>query len=112
MKVLKKIFKYIEPLWLGNDGKISLRSSLAIVFSIDLVINLHTVIALFPKTVKLNTVAEVVNALMAGLAQAGVILSIEAAMIGMLLGIKAWQTLKENKLADKQTPIEQPQEHV
>lgn len=31
--MLKKFFRYIEPLWLGNDGKISLRASLAIFFS-------------------------------------------------------------------------------
>jgi hypothetical protein len=42
--MLKKLFKYIEPLWLGNDEKISLRRLFAIIFSIDLILNIHQVI--------------------------------------------------------------------
>jgi hypothetical protein len=40
-----KLFKYIEPLWLGKNGKISIRRVLALAFSIDLIRNLSQVIS-------------------------------------------------------------------
>jgi len=36
---MKKVFKYIEPLWLGTNDKISIRKVLALAFSTDLVRN-------------------------------------------------------------------------
>lgn len=41
MKTLYKIFKYIEPLWLGRNKKVSIRSVLAIAFSINFMVNLQ-----------------------------------------------------------------------
>jgi hypothetical protein len=38
--VLKTLFKYIEPLWLGTNGKISIRRVLALAFSTDLIRNI------------------------------------------------------------------------
>lgn len=39
-----KIFRYIEPLWLGARNKISIRRILALAFSVDLIINIsHTI---------------------------------------------------------------------
>jgi hypothetical protein len=38
---MKRFFRYIEPMWLGHDKQISIRRVLALVFSIDLVSNLH-----------------------------------------------------------------------
>ncbi len=35
-----KLFKYIEPLWLGSNGKISIRRVLALAFSTDLIRNI------------------------------------------------------------------------
>jgi len=35
-----KLFKYIEPLWLGNNGKVSIRRVLALAFSTDLIRNI------------------------------------------------------------------------
>ena len=35
-----KIFKYIEPLWLGKNNKVSIRRVLALAFSIDLIRNI------------------------------------------------------------------------
>lgn len=35
-----KLFKYLEPLWLGNNGKISIRRVLALAFSTDLIRNI------------------------------------------------------------------------
>lgn len=42
---MKKLFKYVEPLWLGKNGKISIRRVLALAFSVDLIRNLSEVIA-------------------------------------------------------------------
>lgn len=39
--MLVKIFKYIEPLWTGTDGKISLKAVGAIALLIDFVSNAH-----------------------------------------------------------------------
>jgi len=37
---MRRLFKYLQPLWLGSDGKIALRATLAIIFSIDFVRNM------------------------------------------------------------------------
>lgn len=39
-----KVFKYIEPMWLGNDNKFSIRRFLSLIFSIDLVTNIHHIV--------------------------------------------------------------------
>lgn len=35
-----KLFKYIEPIWLGSNGKVSIRRVLALAFSTDLIRNI------------------------------------------------------------------------
>lgn len=37
---MKKLFNYIEPLWLGKNGKVSIRRVLALAFSVDLIRNI------------------------------------------------------------------------
>lgn len=39
MKYLIKFFRYIEPLWLGRNKKLSIRSVLALAFSINFMVN-------------------------------------------------------------------------
>jgi hypothetical protein len=41
---MKKLFRYIEPIWMGVDNRVSLRRVLAILFSIDLIRNTSHVI--------------------------------------------------------------------
>lgn len=41
MGIPKKIFRYIEPMWLGTDGKLSIRRLFAIVFTVDFIRNIH-----------------------------------------------------------------------
>lgn len=36
---MKKIFKYLEPMWLGAKNEISIRRVLAIAFSVDFIVN-------------------------------------------------------------------------
>jgi hypothetical protein len=78
--MIKKIFKYFEPLWSGNDGKISLRASLAILFAIDFVRNLSYAIYKWD----------------AGRSLEGLSLSlgIEAGLIVGLLGLTTYQNMQ------------------
>lgn len=39
-----QFFKYIEPMWLGSDGKLSVRRFLALMFSFNLVLNTYHII--------------------------------------------------------------------
>ena len=41
--MIYKIFKYIEPIWLGTNKKVSIRRVLTLIFSFNLVLNMsHT----------------------------------------------------------------------
>lgn len=76
---IKKIFKYLEPLWCGNDGKISLRASLAILFSVDFVRSLSHAIWKWDAGRSLEGLS--------------LTLGIEAGLIVGLLGLTTYQNL-------------------
>lgn len=80
--VFKKIFRYIEPLWIGSDGRISLRASLAILFSIDFVRNLSFAISKWSADRSLEGLS--------------LTLGIEAGLIVALLGLTTYQNLAGN----------------
>jgi hypothetical protein len=44
---LIKVFRYLEPLWLGNNDKVSIRRVLAIAFSWDFITNISFAIQKF-----------------------------------------------------------------
>lgn len=77
--MLKKIFKYLEPMWLGNDNKISLRSVLAIAFSFDFMRNLTHAIWKWDAGRSLEGLS--------------LTLGIEAGLIVALLGLKTYQNM-------------------
>lgn len=77
---LKKIFKYLEPAWTGNDGKVSLRASLAIAFSIDFIRNLSHAIWKWDAGRSLEGLS--------------LTLGIEAGLIVGLLGLTTYQNLQ------------------
>ena len=79
---LKKFFKYLEPAWTGNDGKVSIRSVLAIMFSINLIMNLTYAVRRWDSGRSLEGLA--------------LVLGIEAGLIAGLLALKTYQnsTLK------------------
>jgi hypothetical protein len=81
---------YIEYLWVGRDGKPSLRAVLAIVFSIDFVINTSHVIHEWELGKSYSDVA--------------MLLGIEAGLIAALLGLRVYQDIQFDK--NKQTPGE------
>lgn len=75
--MFKKIFKYLEPAWTGDDGKFSLRSALAIVLSINLVLNVNHAIWRWDSQRSLEGLA--------------LVLGIEAGLIAGLLALKTYQ---------------------
>ena len=77
---LKRFFKYIEPAWSGNDGKISLRASLAIAFSIDFIRNVNYAIFKWDSGRSLEGLS--------------LTLGIEAGLIVGLLGLTTYQHLQ------------------
>lgn len=78
-KYLIKLFKYIEPLWLGNNNEISLRRILAIYLCYDLVNNISFTIHKFE--------------IGKSLAEATMLLGLEAGLIAALLGMTTYQNL-------------------
>lgn len=83
---MKKLFKYIEPIWLGNDNKLSIRRVLALVFSFNLVINVHHIIHNwdFGKSY----------------ADAALLLGIEAGLIAALLSLSTYSSAMNHKSHD------------
>lgn len=76
---IKRIFKYLEPAWSGNDGKVSLRAILAIAFSIDFIRNLSHAIWKWDAGRSLEGLS--------------LTLGIEAGLIVGLLGLTTYQNL-------------------
>jgi hypothetical protein len=99
---MKKLFKYIENLWLGNDNKPSIRRILAIIFSIDLVRNFHQAGSAVTKMLKLliegkNLDSNVVNSISSFLSNEAMIIGVEAGLIAALLSLTTYQNLQLNK---------------
>jgi hypothetical protein len=81
---MKKAFKYIEPLWLGKNNKISIRSTLAIAFSWNFMWNLSYAIKKWSDGRSMSDLA--------------VILGIEAGLIAGLLALRTYQNMQfENR---------------
>ncbi len=83
MKYLKKLFKYLEPLWTGVDGRISLRACLAIFLSWKLVQNLDYVIMKWGSD---RPIAGVDSNLL-----------ILAGLIAALLSLSTWQNSQDKR---------------
>lgn len=99
ISTIKSIFKYLEPAWSGNDGKISLRAVLAIAFSVDFIRNLSHAIYKWE-----------VGRSMEGLS---LTLGIEAGLIVGLLGLSTYQNMSAfAKTVDASTATSSPQLNV
>ena len=79
IKIITKFFKYIEPMWLGNDGKFSIRRFLALLFALDLVKNFHHIV--------INWEAG------KSYADAALLLGIEAGLIAALLSLTTYSSV-------------------
>lgn len=111
--MMKRFFKYIENLWLGRDGKISLRSIGAMVLLTDFVINVHNASSVVIKVLKLVTNDKIIDAgiiasLSGYLAQIAMILGIEAALIAALLALKTYQPFQPGSSGNITNGLNQP----
>lgn len=100
---MRKFLRYLEPLWLGKDGRISLRNTAAIALIIDFVINVHNSSYVVIRVLKLiiqdkSIDPAVIVSLSAYLPQIGMILGIEAALIAAMLALKTYQHNSELKV--------------
>ena len=86
--MIKTVFSYIEPIWLGNDNKPSIRRVLALAFSIDLIMNTSHVI----KNWEIGQ----------SFADAAFILGGEAGLIAALLSLTTYQTILSKTNKDKE----------
>lgn len=84
MKILIKIFKYIEPLWLGKNKKVSIRSVLALAFSINFMINMSYAIQKWDEGRSLDGLSAT--------------LTIEGALIAALLALRTYTFTQADKL--------------
>lgn len=89
MNKIKKFFNYIQPLWLGDDNKISLKSTLAIAFSIDFISNLSHAIYKWEDGRSMESLS--------------LVLGIEAGLIVALLGLTAYSNLGFQKIEADRT---------
>ena len=80
---MKKLFKYLEPMWLGNDGKISIRRFLALAFSTNLIFNVQHIVR--------NWEPE------KSYADAALLLGIEAGLIAALLSLTTYSAVINHK---------------
>ena len=85
---MKKLFKYIEPIWLGSNSKLSIRRVLALVFSIDLVKNTSHIIHRWEMGKSYADVA--------------MLLGLEAGLIAALLSLTTYSAVANNKKTDKE----------
>lgn len=97
---MKKVFKYLEPLWCGKDGKISLRNLGAMTLMIDFVVNMHNSAAIVSRVLKLYLMdkaidSAVIAAMSGNLAQISMMLITEATLIAALLALRTWQNNKD-----------------
>lgn len=92
---MKRLFKYIEPIWLGTNNKLSIRRVLALVFSIDLVRNLSYIIHKWELGKSYSDVA--------------MLLGLEAGLIAALLSLTTYSAVV-NKKADSQANTPPPNE--
>lgn len=96
---MNKIFKYIENLWIGMDGRPSLKSILAIAFSINFIHSISTAVRRWDAGKSLSDLA--------------LVLAVEAGLITALLGLKVYANVQQSALdaknpdkPDKQGPME------
>lgn len=83
---MKRIFKYIENLWIGRDKKPSRKAILAIAFSINFMMNISHAIYKWDSG---RSVADL-----------SMVLAIEAGLIAALLGLSTYSNI-QHRIIDK-----------
>jgi hypothetical protein len=83
---MKKIFKYIENLWIGRDGKISLKSIMAIALCINFIVNVSHAVYKWDAGRSMSDLA--------------MVLGIEASLMAALLGLTTYSNI-QHRIIDK-----------
>jgi len=78
-----KLFKYVEPIWLGTDNKVSIRRVLTLVFSFNLVFNITSTLSNHKLASSYSDVA--------------MLLGIEAGLIAALMSLTTYSSVLSNK---------------
>lgn len=100
---MKKIFRYVENTWVGDDKKPSIKRILAIAFSIHIIYSVTSSLRSYIRLVDLvyfnnkSINAEMIAAAGAGLANIAMILGVEAGLVAALLGLASYQTINFKK---------------
>lgn len=81
---MKKVWKYLEPLWLGSKNKVSIRRVLALAFTVDFIRNTHHAIVKWEVGKSYADVA--------------MLLGIEAGLIAALLSLTTYSAIINEKL--------------
>jgi hypothetical protein len=79
-----RLLKYLEPLWLGTTGKISIRRLLALVFSVNFILNTSYVIRHWE--------------IGKSYADGAMLLGVEAALIAALLSLTTYSNMIKTKI--------------
>ena len=85
---MKKVWKYIEPMWLGTKGKLSIRRVLALAFSVDFIRNTHHAIVKWDAGQSYADLA--------------MLLGVEAALIAALLSLTTYTNIMTDRKKDRQ----------
>lgn len=99
---MRRILKYIENFWIGDDGKPSIRRVISIFFSIDLLRNFYKAGDAVNKILNLISAdkvldATVLNATAGFLANTAMIIGIEAGLVAALFSLTTYQNIQLNK---------------
>lgn len=100
---MKKAFRYIEHIWIGKDGKPSLRRLIALAMSVDFIINVHNSASVVIKVLNLISRDKaidpnLVTSLSGNLAQIVMIIGMEAGLIASLLTLTTYSTVKTEQI--------------
>ena len=79
---MKKLFTYLEPMWLGADGKLSIRRFLALIFSVNLIFNTYHIIHHWE--------------IGKSYSDAALLLGVEAGLIAALLSLTTYSSVHNN----------------
>lgn len=93
---MKKAFKYIENLWVGRDGKPSLKSASAIALVINFMINISHAVWKWEVGRSMSDLA--------------IVLGIEAGLIAAMMGLTTYSNIKHESIrAEAGEPIDEHQ---
>lgn len=94
---MRKFLRYIENLWIGRDGKPSLKSVLGIAFSINFMMNVSHAVYKWDAG---RSVADL-----------AMLLGIEAGLIAALLGLTTYSNI-QHRMIDKRRGKEEHEEDI